>query len=142
MSPPKKTHSSFCCAQARTDKSYDPFSRRMFADVVDKMLGITADKLVQIGVPPSAGNFLLVFAHFEPSLGTHADPIPKTGYLTWSQFQSALQHFGAIFTEKDERDFFEAFATTQGGEKKVHVQTFVEAIEERGLCHPLGFPYD
>lgn len=129
--------------QTRTDKQYDPFSRRMFADAVDKMLGITADKLVQCGVPPSAGNFLLAFAHFEPSLGTHSDPIPKTGYLSWAQFQVALQHFGAVFTEKDERDLFEAFATAQSdGERKVHVWTFVEAIEDRGLCHPLGFPYD
>jgi hypothetical protein len=53
---------------------YDPFSRRLFANEIDKMLGILSDKLVDHGVTGSAGNFLLAFAHFEPQ--------PKTGSLT------------------------------------------------------------
>ena len=43
--------------QTRDDEAYDPFSRRLFANAVDKMLSITADKMVEFGVPASAGNF-------------------------------------------------------------------------------------
>ena len=35
--------------QSKDNVSYDNFSRRLFASQIDKMLGITADKLVEHG---------------------------------------------------------------------------------------------
>ena len=82
------------------------------------------------GVTPSAGNFLLAFAHFEDQ--------PKTGYLSRKQFHAALYHFGAVFSEAGEEDFFDAFAiTSSDGDRKVCYHTLSNAIDERGLAHPL-----
>ena len=116
--------------QTRDDEAYDPFSRRLFANAVDKMLSITADKMVEFGVPASAGNFGLAFSHFEPQ--------PKRGKVTRAQFHAILYHFGAVFSEKDEEDYFQVFATTDNdGQRMVDYHTWADALDERGLVHPL-----
>jgi len=43
--------------QTKHNQEYDPFSRRLFATTIDKILGILADKLVEHGVQGSAGKF-------------------------------------------------------------------------------------